>query len=676
MKRIAVDIGGTFTDIVYFDDDTMQIIIDKVRSTPQDVGRAVLQAIDKIKADLPQITQFVHGTTVGLNALLERKGARVGLITTAGFTDILEMARGDRKELYNYLWKKPKPLVPRYLRLGVSERTNYLGQVLTSLKDEEVREKVGILVQNGVESVAVCLLHSYANPENELKVENIIREIRPEVTVSLSHQIAREFREYERSSTTVIDAYTKKKVVQYLAKLSNDLKNKGFQGQLLVVGPSGVIGAAVAEKNSLYTMSSGPTGGCVGAVRLSRTTGFKDVLLMDVGGTSFDVAIIKDSANIERHESELMGFPVIMPSIDIRSIGAGGGSIARVDAGGLLAVGPESAGGNPGPMCYGLGGMKPTVTDAALVNGLINPDYFLGGEISLDMELARKGISEIAAQLGLSASEAAQGILTVARNNMTNACSEILVGQGYDPRDFTILAYGGGGGIFAEGIARDMAVKRVVIPRAPGVFCAWGMLSMDIVHTYSRTYAHHLENLDMKMLEDMYLEMENDAFKILKEENVPGDVVETLRSVDMCYSGQGHYVEVPLPSHGLTNKPKNEISDLFRKLHEAKYGHWLAAPVRVINVRLKAIGKLKEIPIEEIKRGNKVPANAVKPTRKVYMDGQFINCPIFERGKLLCGNIVRGPAIVEEPQHTTVMGANQVLTVDRWGNLIIELQEK
>lgn len=676
MKRIAVDIGGTFTDIVYFDDRTMQIIIDKVRSTPQDVGRAVLQAVEKIKADLPQITQFVHGTTVGLNALLERKGARVGLITTAGFTDVLEMARGDRKELYNYLWKKPKPLVPRYLRLGVSERTNFLGQVLTPLNHEEVKEKIGRFIQNGVEAVAVCLLHSYANPENEQKIENIIREIGSDVTISLSHQIAREFREYERTSTTVIDAYTKKKVIRYLGNLSGDLKNKGFRGRLLIVGPSGVISASVAEKNSLYTMASGPTGGCIGAARLSSMTGFKDLLIMDVGGTSFDVAIIKDGANIERHESELMGFPVIMPSIDIRSIGAGGGSIAHVDAGGLLVVGPESAGGNPGPMCYGLGGFMPTVTDAALVNGLINPDYFLGGEISLDMELAKKGIGEVAAQLGLGISEAAQGILTVARNNMTNACSEILVGQGYDPRDFTILAYGGGGGIFAEGIARDMAVKRVVIPPAPGVFCAWGMLSMDIVHTYSRTYARQLENLDMKTLEDMYSEMEKDALNILKEENIPGDMVEMARSIDMCYSGQGHYVEVPLPSRGLINKPKKEISDSFHELHKTKYGHRLAARVRVINVRLKAIGKLKDIPIEETKSGRNVPLAAVKPRRNVYIDGQFIDCPIYEREKLLCGNMIHGPAIVEEPQHTTLIGTGQVLTVDRWGNLIIELRGK
>lgn len=674
MKRVAIDIGGTFTDIVYFDDSTMQIAIDKVRSTPQDVGQAVLQALEKIKADMPGLTQFIHGTTVGLNALLERKGSKLGLITTKGFTDVLEMGRGDKKELYNYLWKKPKPLVPRSRRLGVSERTDFLGQILEELKDEEVKEIVDKLKADGVEAVAVSLLHSYANPENEQRIENIIKEIWPEAVVSLSHQIAREFREYERTCTTVIDAYTKKKVVQYLNKLSKDLKGKGFKGQLLIAGPGGVIGASVAEKNALYTMASGPTGGCIGAVRLSKLTGIKDLMLMDVGGTSFDVAVIKDSANIERHESELMGLPVLIHSIDIRSIGAGGGSIARVDAGGLLVVGPESAGGNPGPMCYGLGGMNPTVTDAALVNGLIDPHYFLGGEYSLDTELAKKGVSDIAGKLKLSINEAAQGILAIARNNMTTASSEILLGQGYDPRDFTIMSYGGGGGIFAEGIARDMGVSRVLIPPAPGVFCAWGMLGMNLVHTYSQTYSRPITNLKIQEIEDIYHEMERDAAEVLKEENMPEELMEMVRSLDMSYAGQGHYVEVPVPFQKLTQKAMENITESFHSLHEIKYGHQLKAPVRIINVRLKAIGKLKEIPVQEIAAGKQIPSGAIKTSRKVFMGGALVECKIYERGRLLCGNTIKGPAIIEEPQHTTVVAEGQTLAVDRWGNLIIEIR--
>lgn len=674
MKRIAVDIGGTFTDIVYFDEDTMDIVIDKVRSTPEDVGNAVIQAIEKIQADMPEITQFVHGTTVGLNTLLERKGAKVGLIATRGFTDILEMARGDRKELYNYLWKKPRPLVPRRLRLGVGERTNSLGEIIQDLNEDEVKEITERFKNSGVEAIAVSLLHSYANPEHELKIERTIREIWPEAIISLSHQIAREFREYERTCTTVIDAYTKGKVVQYISRLDKNIKDMGFAGQLLVVGPSGVIGSSAVEKNSLTTIASGPTGGAVGSARLAKLTGFKDLLIMDVGGTSFEVAIIKDGENMERHESELMGFPILIKSIDIRSIGAGGGSIARVDKGGLLSVGPESAGGNPGPMCYGLGGTEPTVTDAALVNGLIDPRYFVGGEYVLDVNLAREGVGEIAKKLGLSLNEAASGILTLARNNMTTAASEILVGQGYDPRDFAILAYGGGGGIFSVGIAKDMDTPRVIIPTCPGVFCAWGMLGMDIVHTYSRTHSRSINELDMLELESIYEEMTDEALEVLKEEKISDESIEIIRSADICYTGQGHYVEVPFPNKGLKEKPKKEIMDLFHHLHEIKYGHRLETPLRVTNVRLKAVGKLKEIPINEIRHGNQIPEKAMKKGRKVFMDGSFVECPIYERGELLCGNTINGPAIIEEPQHTTIVMQGQILNVDKWGNLIIDLR--
>lgn len=672
MKRLGVDIGGTFTDVVYFDDDTTKVILGKVRSTPDYIGRAVLDAIEKVQADLSEITIFVHGTTAGLNALLQRKGAKVGLITTEGFTDALEMGRGDKKELYNYLWKKPKPLVPRYLRLGVNERTTNLGQILKDVPEEEVKDIVKKFRDNGVEAIAVSLLHSYANPENERKIGKIITDIWPDVTLSLSHLVAREFREFERTSTTVIDAYTKNRVIQYLNRLAAEIKNKGFKGQLLVVGPNGVIGAETARENSLLTMASGPTGGAAGAARLASLTGFHDLLTMDVGGTSFDISVIKDGANIERHESELMGLPVITQAVDIRSIGAGGGSIARVDEGGLLVVGPESAGANPGPMCYGLGGTKPTVTDAALVNGLIDAAYFLGGEVSLDIELAKKGIGDIAKKLGLSLNETASGILTIARNNMTTASSEILLGQGYDPRDFTLMAFGGGGGIFASGISKDMDVSRIIIPPGPGVFCAWGMLGMNIVHTYSQTLSRAIKDLDMKEIEYIHQGMEKSAREILKEENIVGDAVEIIKSIDMAYAGQGHYVEVPVTAKELTNEFKTEIIDSFHNLHEIKYGHRLEAPVRTINIRLKAIGHIKEIVIKEIQEGKEIPQGALKSSRKVYLDKNFVDCQVYEREKLLCGNTFKGPAIVEEPHSTTLVMSGQTLSVDKWGNLIIE----
>jgi len=671
MKRLAVDTGGTFTDIVYIDDDTMQIMVDKVSTTPRDLGQGVLEAIRKIKVAMSEIALFIHGTTAGLNTVAQRKGAKVGLITTRGFTDVLEMTRSSRKEVYNYLWKKPEPLVPRYLRRGVSERTSYKGEILERLDEKEAKEIVKKLREDGVESIAVCLLHSYANPENEQRIGEIINEVWPEVSVSLSHQVAREIGENIRANTTVISAYMGKAIAGYVSRLSENLKEMGFSGQLLILGPSGVLGIEAAKEKPLYSLASGPVGGAAGAAHLARLCGIKNIVTMDVGGTSFDVSIIKDGVNLERHESELLGYPVLMAGIEIRSIGAGGGSIARVDAAGLLTVGPESAGANPGPMAYGWGGAEPTVTDAALVNGLINPDYFVGGEVRLDIDLAKKGVSDIAEKLGLNLHEAADGILAVARNNMTTATTEILIGQGYDPRDFTIMGYGGGGGIFVGNIAKDMSISRVVIPRSPGVFSARGILTMNLVHIYARAYARAMDKIDIQELEDIYRDMEKSALETLTAEGMARDEIEFTRSLDMSYESQHYYIETPISDGKLNVDSKEEIGNTFEYLHETKYGHRITAPLTIANVRLKATGNIKDVPVDEIRQGKEIPQSAIKPKRKLYLDGGFVDAQIYERAGLTYGNMITGPAIVEEPFHTTVVMPGQTLELDRLGNLII-----
>jgi len=673
MKRIAVDIGGTFTDIVYIDEETMEIKADKVRSTPMDIGQAVFEAIKKIDVDMNAVGLFVHGTTVGLNTVVQRTGAKVGLITTNGFTDVLEMGRGDRKDIYNYLWKKPKPLVPRSLRFGIKERTNHLGQVVASVNEEEVKAILGKFKESGIESIAVCLLHSYANPENEEKVELIIRASWPEVGISLSSHVAREFREYERMSTTVLDAYIKRRVAEYLSRLSENLGKNHFKGQLLIVSPSGVLGVNAIKEKTIATFASGPIGGVAGSMYISRLTAYKDLVAMDVGGTSFDVSLIKDGEGVIRHQSELLGYPVLMPGMDIRPIGAGGGSIARVDSGGLLTVGPESAGADPGPMCYGLGGREPTVTDAALVNGLIDPDFFLGGEIKLDMNLARRGVNDVAKKLGLGLNEGADGILTVARNNMTTATKEILIGQGYDPRDFTLMSYGGAGGIFATGIAKDMSISRVIIPPTPGVFSARGMLTMDITHTFARTYARSMNAIHIDELAEIYGEMEKSARSMLKEEGIPDEAIRFVRSIDMRYEGQGHYVELPVPEGAIGTVARQTIIDSFHSLHKVKYGHQMEAPPETVNVRMKAIGKIKDIPVKKSPEVRKVSESAFKTPRKIYSEGAFAEWQIFDRNKLVSGNSVKGPAIVEEPHHITVVMPGQTMKVDRYRNLIINL---
>jgi N-methylhydantoinase A len=673
VKRVAVDIGGTFTDIVYIDEATMEIVVDKVRSTPWDIGQGVVEAIKKIKVTMSEVDLFIHGTTAGINTIVQKKGSKIGLISTKGFTDVLEMTRGDKKELYDYMWKKPKPLVPRYLRVGVSERTNHLGEIREELDEREAKEIIEKLKEHGVEAIAVCLLHSYVNPENERRLGRIIEKVWPEVTFALSHLVAREMREYERTSTTVINAYIGKAVVHYLSRLSENLKEVGFLGQLLVLGPSGVLGVDAIREKAIYTLASGPIGGAAGAAYLAGLCGIQDVVTMDVGGTSFEVSVIKDGVNVEKHQTEIMGYPVLMAGMDIRPIGAGGGSIARVDAAGLLTVGPESAGANPGPMAYGMGGAEPTVTDAALVNGLIDPDYFLGGEIRLDLDLAKKGIRDIADKLALRFHETADGILSVARNNMTTATMEILVGQGLDPRDFVLMSYGGAGGIFAANLAQDMSISRIIIPPAPGVFSARGILAMNLVHTYANAYVQAMDELNIQELEAIYRDMEHSAFKLLIAEGISEDAIECARSLDICYEGQRYYIETPLPPGKLNENDKIilEIRDSFERLYEKRYGHLMKAPLRTINARVKATGKIKEIPLSEMKKGTEIPRTAIKKKRKVFLEGELFESQIYDRSGLLWGNTIDGPAIIEEPFHTTVVMPNQTLHVDKLGNLII-----
>jgi N-methylhydantoinase A len=651
----------------------MEILTDKVRSTPKDIARAVFEAVKKLGVDLRSVGLFVHGTTVGLNTVVQRVGAKVGLITTEGFTDVLEMGRGDRKELYNWMWKKPKPLVKRSLRAGIKERTNFLGEILTPVLEDDVRGVVERLKERGVESIAVCLLHSYANPYNEKEVERIIHDVWPDVDVSLSHQVAMEFREFERTSTTVLDAYIKGRVVEYLTQLSSDLEKNNFKGQLLIMSPSGVLGVDAIKDKSIATFASGPIGGVSGSIYISKLAGYKNLVTMDSGGTSFDVSLVRDGEAVIRHQTELMGYPVLMPGMDIQPIGAGGGSIARVDSGGLLTVGPESAGADPGPICYGQGGTEPTVTDAALVNGLINPGYFLGGEIGLNMELAKKGIENIGEKLGLTLNETADGILMIARNNMTTATKEILINQGYDPRDFTLMCYGGSGGIFATGIAQDMSISRIVVPPTPGVFSARGMLTMDISHTFARTYARSLGELDISELAEMYLEMKEKGRAMLRNEQIPNNEMSFIRSLDMAYEGQGHYVEVPLPGDILNEDSRVAIIEAFHDLHEIRYGHRMEGIPKTINIRLNAIGKIKEIPVKKNKETREIPEAAFKEKRMVYSGGRLDEWKILDRANLLPGNSMEGPLIVEEPHHTTIVPPNQKVTVDPFRNLVIEI---
>ncbi|MCC6675218.1 MAG: hydantoinase/oxoprolinase family protein, partial [Thermomicrobiales bacterium] len=473
MIRIGTDIGGTFTDIVWIDDQSGEIAADKAPTTPADVVQGVMAAYEKANVEASAVGAFIHGSTVATNALVTGRGAITGLITTKGFRDILEIRRIDRPDdhIYNIFWEKPKPLVPRRRRLEISARMMFDGTVLSPIDETEVRVVTEKLLEEGVDSIAVCLLHAYADPSHELAVRAIIRDIDPDLYVSMSHEVAREIREYERTSSTVIDAYVKKPVVSYLDRLETRLRDEaGLANPPLIANSTGGVSTVDAiSRAPIQMMESGPAGGAIGAAYLAEKLGMPNLVTGDVGGTSYDVSIVVDGKTLLATEHDLLGYTAKVSSIDVRSVGAGGGSIARVDAGGRLHVGPSSAGADPGPMCYDRGGDAPTVTDAAVVTGLIDPSLFAGGEMKLRSELAQQGIAPIAEQLGLCTDEAAEGILTVARNNMANVTRQTLVGQGHDPRDFALLAFGGGGGLFASEVARTLDIPHVIIPRHPAV---------------------------------------------------------------------------------------------------------------------------------------------------------------------------------------------------------------
>jgi N-methylhydantoinase A len=670
MKRIAIDIGGTFTDITYIDEDSMELLVDKVETTPGDLSQGVIDAITKLDCDIREVNVVVHGTTVGMNTLIQRNGARVGLITTKGFRDVYEIARGDRPEMYDFLYKKPKPLVPRNLRVEVEERVDYAGRILEKLSEEDARAAAQFLQRAGVEAIALCYLHSYANPAHELTTAELIHATWPDVHISLSHKVAREFREYERTSTTVLDAYIKKNIEDYLDKLTERLAKHGLKGLLLITSASGALSIPVAREKAITTIVSGPTSGAIGAARLGNLLDIANLVTMDVGGTSFDLSLIRNGRNVEREEGNLVGFPMLVPSIDILTIGAGGGSIARVDVGGMLTVGPDSAGANPGPMCYGKGGTEPTVTDAALVNGLIDAGNFLGGEIALDEAAAKRGVTSIASKLGIDFHQAAEGILTICKNNMTNATREILVSRGCDPREFTALAYGGGGGIFAGGIAKDLGIGTIIIPFAPGVFSAWGMLSTDFVHNFSHTHISDTHELDFDAVNVLYDEMFDEAMDLFAKEGVSEQDMEFIRTVDMRYQGQGHHVEVLLLPGDVSDAASNQMIERFKATHKSKYGHQLEAPTETVNFRLKAIGKIKDVEVKQLPIAP-ISKAALKRMRRVFLEGKSIECPIYDRLRLTAGNHIDGPAIIEEPVHTTVVTAEQHLDVDKYGNLHI-----
>ncbi|MCE5209441.1 MAG: hydantoinase/oxoprolinase family protein [Chloroflexi bacterium] len=674
MYRLSTDVGGTFTDGVLLDEKTGQIKISKVLTTPSNQAVGTIEGITKFDVGLDEVSFLVHGTTAIINALIESKGAKTALITTEGFRDILEIGRSNRLEMYDALYKNNDPLIPRYLRFGIRERINAAGEILIPLDTQSLEQIVATFRQNGVEAVAVCLLNSYVNPRHEDEIGQYLQDHCPEIVFSLSKDITRRYYEYERTSTTVQNAYVMPAVRKYLKSLEDQLTDNDFQNTLQIMQSNGgVMTSTIARTIPIAMVESGPAAGAIGAAALAKLTGHNNVIAYDMGGTTAKTAIITrgmpettDSYIVEQR-------PILLPVVDLREIGAGGGSIAWIDEAGALHVGPQSAGADPGPACYKLGGTEPTVTDANLHLGFLNPRNFLGGEMEIDPALACQAIEKLSSYYKMSVDEAALGIIKIVNTNMSALLQSITVKRGYDPREFALVAYGGAGPLHAAAIAQEMGIPTVIIPMNSGVFSAWGMLMADLRHDFAMTHIKPLLQAEVSQVNEMYKNLETRLRGIFKEENVTDEDIEVSHVMDLRYVGQEHALSVAIPNN-FTEKDKVVASKAFDDLHLAIYGHNAPEePKEVVSLKVIGIGKVNKPNVKIIAAGNKKPESGAQTgERQVYRgNGSYESFQIFRREKLLAGNVIYGPAIVEETTATTVVESGQVCTVDQYGNLII-----
>ncbi|MFN8593186.1 MAG: hydantoinase/oxoprolinase family protein [Thermomicrobiales bacterium] len=669
--RVAMDIGGTFTDFVVHDLDSGRDAIGKVLSTPPNLAEGVVSGLRALVPDPAAIELIVHGTTVGLNAFLERRGARVLLITTHGFKDIYAIARGDRKRLYDLHYRKPAPLVPQTDIHTVRERVRWDGTVQEPLHSEDLAPIVAAIRAEGIGAVAVCLIHANVNPEHELEVRRLLRAAVPEVSISLSHEVAREWREYERTSTVALNAYIAPPTLGYLQRLEGELANLGVPGQLHVMQSNGgVMTATAARRLPIQTLLSGPVGGAIGGAALSRDLGKPNLLCVDMGGTSFDLSLVINGALTVSPETSLEGLPVLMAVVDIHTIGAGGGSLAWLEAG-ALRVGPRSAGASPGPACYGRGGEQPTVTDANLLLGRLNPDYFLAGGMPLDRVAAERALAGVATQLGLSNEALAEGMLSIINAKMADAMRTITVRRGIDPREFSLVAYGGAGPMHAVALAAELDISEVIVPVAPGAFSAMGMLETNIRHDLSRTFYAPLAETLPDQIDALFAELEAHGRAVLRDEQIPAERMLFICTADMRYVGQEYFINVTVPREGaITAETIRELDARFHGLYETRYGHaTLGAPIEIVNLRIAAVGLLPE------RRGGAWPdGGAHEPaTRLVRLDGVPHQAAILRRDRLPVGAFFSGPAIIEEETATTVLPPGWQGRIDELGNLVLTL---
>ncbi|HEY3108448.1 MAG TPA: hydantoinase/oxoprolinase family protein [Chloroflexota bacterium] len=682
--RLGVDIGGTFTDATLLDEASGALRIAKVSTTPADPSSGFMEAVRRILGEAGvapgQVGRVVHATTVATNAIIEGKVAATGFITTEGFRDLLEIQRQVRPSLYDLQFEKPRPLVPRDRCFGLPERLDARGAVLIPLDEAAAAAAADRLRAEGVEAVAICLLHAYANPAHERRVAEIVRARFPEASVSVSSEVAPEFREYTRASTTVVNAAIQPVVARYLASIEARLRAEGLDAELLVMQSNGgVFPFAGARERPVFMVESGPAAGVIAAAYLGGQIERPNVISFDMGGTTAKAGLVQGGAPRVTKEYELgataraglgsgrgSGYPIRTPVIDLVEIGAGGGSIAWIDSGGALRVGPRSAGADPGPACYGRGGAEPTVTDANLLLGRLSADYFLGGELPLDVELARRAIeARCAARLGLGVVETAHAIVEIANAAMAGAIRLVSVQRGYDPREHVLVAFGGAGPAHACRLAAEVEVPTTVVPVSPGIFSALGLLVTDLKHEYAATTIASLDRLDAAEVERVFGGLEAEGRAALERDGVAAEAIAFERQADLRYVGQSYELTVPFGEEMLAR---------FHGEHDRAYGYAAPSePVELVNLRLTALGRIPKPALREVAAGGD-PAAARKGGRAVYFAeaGGFVECPVYDRARLPAGAVLAGPAAVEELDSTTVVHPGYEARVDRYGNLLLE----
>jgi N-methylhydantoinase A len=688
--KIGIDVGGTFTDFLLTLPDGRSEVY-KVLSTADDPSAGLLNGLEEmaqahnlyLEEFIKKVSTIVHGTTVTTNAVLTRRGSKTGLLTTKGVRDALEMRRGIREEQYNNRYTNVEPLVPRYLRWPVDERLDYQGATVNDLTEPDVIAAAELFAKEDVRAVAICFMNSFANPEHENKAAEIIKEKLPGVYMTVSNDFLPSIRFYDRISTTVLNSYVGPILKTYLTSLIDKLAGIGFGGVLLIMQSNGgVISPQFAMDNAAVTLLSGPAAGPVAGIEYTSIHGYDDCITIDMGGTSFDAALIKDKTPLVTTEGEIDRLRLALPMLNIVTIGAGGGSIGWVDEGGLLRMGPQSAGSKPGPACYGLGGELPTCTDANLVLGYLDKDFFAGGKIPLNYDNAVSAIKEnIADKLNMDVIEAAAGMYQVINVNMASGVREVSVKRGDDPREFPLVVAGGAGPVHASMIALELEIPFMIIPKESSIFCAAGMLMSDLKHNFVRTYSCILDAMDQDKFKAIFSDMEKDAAALLKEEKIPPEDIEYVYSLDMRYLKQYHELNVVISRHDIESCDETGIAGKFHPEHSRLYGYSLEkerTPIELINMRLIGIGKVKKPAFIREEHAGEDPSSSLKNKRKVWLPSArtFEEIPVYDGAKLRYGNKVEGPTIIEQTNTTTFVSPEYNVLCDKYGSYSMYLKSK